>query len=140
MCQTSYLDGARASCTVLVHAVQMEVKEVFYAYATRKGTPALRGVSLTMEPGKLLALVGLSGSGKSTLVALLERLYDPDAGQVRAPSLPGPLLALITITLPASDHHRLSRPCLMRLVCCSCVGSGCQARHAGRLLLQAEAC
>ena len=38
-----------------------------------------------MEPGKLLALVGLSGSGKSTLVALLERLYDPDEGQVAGP-------------------------------------------------------
>ena len=52
--------------------------------ATRraKKTPALQGVSLTMEPGKLQALVGLSGSGKSTLVALLERLYDPDEGQV----------------------------------------------------------
>ena len=73
---------------MLGNAVQMEVKEVFYAYATRKGTPALRGVSLTMEPGKLLALVGLSGSGKSTLVALLERLYDPDEGQVRASCLP----------------------------------------------------
>lgn len=35
-----------------------------------------------MEPGKLLALVGLSGSGKSTLVAMLERLYDPDDGEV----------------------------------------------------------
>ena len=65
--------------------VQMEVKDVWYSYATRKKTPALRGVSLTMEPGKLLALVGLSGSGKSTLVALLERLYDPDEGQVRGP-------------------------------------------------------
>ena len=62
--------------------VQMEVKDIWYSYATRKKTPALRGVSLTMEPGKLLALVGLSGSGKSTLVAMLERLYDPDEGQV----------------------------------------------------------
>ena len=60
----------------------MEVKGARYSYATRKKTPALQGVSLTMEPGKLLALVGLSGSGKSTLVALLERLYDPDEGQV----------------------------------------------------------
>ena len=65
--------------------MQMEVKGVRYSYATRKKTPALQGVSLTMEPGKLLALVGLSGSGKSTLVALLERLYDPDEGQVAGP-------------------------------------------------------
>ena len=67
--------------------MQMEVKDIWYSYATRKKTPALRGVSLTMEPGKLLALVGLSGSGKSTLVAMLERLYDPDEGQVSGTSI-----------------------------------------------------
>lgn len=55
---------------------------MWYAYATRRKSPALRGVDLKLEPGKLLALVGLSGSGKSTLVALLERLYDPTEGQV----------------------------------------------------------
>ncbi len=64
--------------------VQVEVKDVWYAYATRPKSPALRGVSLRLEPGKLLALVGLSGSGKSTLVSLLERHYDPTQGQVRA--------------------------------------------------------
>lgn len=62
----------------------MEVKDVWYAYSTRPKSPALRGVSLALEPGKLLALVGLSGSGKSTLVSLLERHYDPSQGQVRA--------------------------------------------------------
>ncbi len=64
--------------------LQVEVKDVWYAYATRPKSPALRGVSLRLEPGKLLALVGLSGSGKSTLVSLLERHYDPTQGQVRA--------------------------------------------------------
>lgn len=43
---------------------------------------ALEDVTLTLEPGKLVAVVGLSGSGKSTLVALLQRLYDADSGQV----------------------------------------------------------
>ena len=43
---------------------------------------ALEDVTLKLEPGKLVALVGLSGSGKSTLVALLQRLYDPGSGQV----------------------------------------------------------
>ena len=57
---------------------------MWYAYATRPKSPALRGVSLALEPGKLLALVGLSGSGKSTLVSLLERHYDSTQGQVRA--------------------------------------------------------
>jgi ABC-type multidrug transport system fused ATPase/permease subunit len=66
------------------HHAQVEVRDVCYAYASRRAKPALNGVNLTLEPGKLTALVGLSGSGKSTLVALLERLYDPTQGQVRA--------------------------------------------------------
>ena len=41
-----------------------------------------RRLSLTIEAGQTVALVGPSGCGKSTLVALLERFYDPLAGEV----------------------------------------------------------
>ena len=41
--------------------------------------PALDGVDLEVEGGKVVALVGPSGSGKTSLVALLARLYDPTA-------------------------------------------------------------
>ena len=44
--------------------------------------PALTGVSLVVEPGARLALVGPTGSGKSSLIALLARLYDPAEGTV----------------------------------------------------------
>jgi ATP-binding cassette, subfamily B, bacterial MsbA len=44
--------------------------------------PALRDVSLDVEAGKTVALVGQSGSGKTTLVSLLPRFYDPDQGAV----------------------------------------------------------
>lgn len=43
----------------------------------------LSGVSLTLEPGEVVALVGVSGAGKSTLAALIPRLYDVTAGSVR---------------------------------------------------------
>lgn len=42
----------------------------------------LKGISLTVNRGEVIALVGSSGSGKSTLVNLLERFYDPTAGEI----------------------------------------------------------
>jgi ABC-type multidrug transport system fused ATPase/permease subunit len=44
---------------------------------------ALRNIDLTVEPGRVVALVGPTASGKTSLVALLARLYDPSAGTVR---------------------------------------------------------
>ena len=45
--------------------------------------PALRRVSLKVEPGKSYALVGVSGAGKSTMFSLLLRYYDPNRGVIR---------------------------------------------------------
>jgi simple sugar transport system ATP-binding protein len=46
-------------------------------------TRALRGVDLTLEPGRCLGLVGRNGAGKSTLVSILSGIYPPDAGEIR---------------------------------------------------------
>jgi simple sugar transport system ATP-binding protein len=45
-------------------------------------TRALRGVDLTLEPGRCLGLVGRNGAGKSTLVSILSGIFPPDAGEV----------------------------------------------------------
>jgi ATP-binding cassette subfamily B protein len=52
------------------------------SFAYPRGGKALDDVSLRIEPGETVAVVGPSGSGKSTLVRLLLRLYDPSGGAV----------------------------------------------------------
>jgi ABC-type multidrug transport system, ATPase and permease components len=53
----------------------------------RAGGEVLHGVSVTVEPGQLVALVGPSGAGKTTLTSLVARLYDPTSGAVRIAGL-----------------------------------------------------
>ena len=48
----------------------------------RGGSEILRGVDLAFEPGRRYVLIGASGAGKSTLLRLLNRLDDPDAGDL----------------------------------------------------------
>jgi subfamily B ATP-binding cassette protein MsbA len=45
--------------------------------------PVLHDISLTVPPGRLVAVVGASGSGKTTLTSLLLRFYDPQRGAIR---------------------------------------------------------
>jgi ATP-binding cassette subfamily B protein len=58
------------------------LREVSFAYPSRKDMPVLREVSLALMPGEVVALVGPSGSGKSTIAGLLLRLYDPAEGAI----------------------------------------------------------
>ena len=53
-------------------------------------TQALRGVDLTLWPGRCLGLVGRNGAGKSTLVSILSGIYPADTGAVRFDGQPAP--------------------------------------------------
>ncbi|NXU20405.1 MDR1 protein, partial [Pardalotus punctatus] len=58
------------------------IKDVAFNYPNRSEVKILQGLNLKIEKGQTLALVGSSGCGKSTVVQLLERFYDPLAGEM----------------------------------------------------------
>lgn len=62
---------------------RVELREVEFDYHPEAaGAGVLQGLSLTIEPGESVALVGATGSGKSTVARLLPRFYDVDGGAV----------------------------------------------------------
>ncbi|KAF8399819.1 hypothetical protein HHK36_015691 [Tetracentron sinense] len=61
----------------------VELKDVFFSYPARPEQMIFKGLSLKIEAGKTMALVGQSGSGKSTIIGLIERFYDPQKGSVK---------------------------------------------------------
>ncbi|MFI0349159.1 ABC transporter ATP-binding protein [Actinomadura sp. 9N407] len=61
---------------------RISVEDVTFTYPGAE-SPSLNGISLRVDRGEVVALVGENGSGKSTLAKILAGLYDPDAGDVR---------------------------------------------------------
>lgn len=65
---------------------QLEGRVVFEHVRFRylsEGEDVLKGINLTVEPGKTVALVGASGGGKSSLISLIPRFYDVREGTLR---------------------------------------------------------
>lgn len=70
---------------------QIEFRNVVFSYPAiesskkkgdAKARPTLNGLSFTIQPGQVVAVVGHTGAGKSTIAQLIPRLYDPNEGQI----------------------------------------------------------
>ncbi|MDP2025830.1 type I secretion system permease/ATPase [Sulfuriferula sp.] len=71
--------GAKSSLPPIVGRITFD--QVLFRY--RPDTPeVLKGISLDIQPGEVIGIVGRSGSGKSTLAKLIQRLYVPERGRV----------------------------------------------------------
>jgi ATP-binding cassette subfamily B protein len=65
---------------------QVEFNQVGFAY--KKGEDVLRGLSFTVRPGEMAAIVGCTGAGKTTIINVLSRLWDIDSGQILLDGVP----------------------------------------------------
>ena len=66
---------------------KLEFQDVEFSYPTRPDATVLNGVSFSIEPNQVVALVGPSGGGKSTVTALISRFYDVQRGEIKLDGL-----------------------------------------------------
>ena len=61
---------------------RVEFRNVSFRYYKHSEDSVLENISLTIEPGSIVGIIGSTGCGKSTLVSMIPRLYDPDEGEI----------------------------------------------------------
>jgi len=64
------------------HSQAIALENVDFYYPSRPDKPALQGINLAIEKGKVVAIVGPSGAGKTTLFEMFQRFYDPQQGKI----------------------------------------------------------
>lgn len=69
-----------AAATAPTGSARVEFEDISFGYSP--GQPVIEGLSLRVEPGQTVAIVGPTGAGKTTLVNLLMRFYDVDSGRI----------------------------------------------------------
>lgn len=77
------INKSKATDTMLESVTGLiRMSNVDFSYPSRPDMPILKNFSLIINPGMSVAIVGTSGCGKSTVVSLIERFYDPKAGNI----------------------------------------------------------
>ena len=102
----------RVSRTFRVYPkAQRTIKDVFVARGRlgAREVQALRDVSVVVEPGEAVGLVGRNGSGKSTLLRLVSQIIKPTSGRIETGGRIASLLELAPASTPTS---RVARTCI----------------------------
>ena len=75
-------DETAAQKKLTVKEGRVEFRNVSFRYYKHSEDSVLDDISLTIEPGSVVGIIGSTGCGKSTLVSMIPRLYDPDQGEI----------------------------------------------------------
>ena len=75
-------DDNAAHKDLTVKEGRVEFRHVSFRYYKNSEDSVLDDISLTIEPGTVVGIIGSTGCGKSTMVSMIPRLYDPDEGEV----------------------------------------------------------
>lgn len=79
----SEIDLANQNSPKAIEFGTISIKNLQFSYPSRPSVEILKGISIDIEPGQKIAIVGTSGTGKSTLAQLMMRFYEPNAGEIQ---------------------------------------------------------
>ncbi|MHA8076230.1 ABC transporter ATP-binding protein [Aquirufa sp. TARAVU-A1A] len=79
----SEIDLVSQTSSKAIEFGKISIEDLHFSYPSRPSVEILKGISIDIEPGQKIAIVGTSGTGKSTLAQLMMRFYEPNAGQIK---------------------------------------------------------